>query len=105
MPTYELTGAVIVGVEEVDVDTGKVGLEGVEECSCPRGLRSADGVVLFREPGSVDDDVVLHVTRRAGRRVPRGSGYCATHVEHRRVGSRGGGVVGVLGDDVDHLVG
>ena len=44
----------VVGVEEVHVDAGAVGLQGVEECSCPRGLRRADGVVLLREPYSVD---------------------------------------------------
>src|SRR5262249_34135970 len=41
---------VVVGVEEVDVDAGAVGLECVEESLGPSDLGCADGVALVREP-------------------------------------------------------
>jgi hypothetical protein len=61
---------VVVGVKEIHVDAGTVGLEGGEEPSCPRGLRRPDGVVLLGEPCCVDDDVVLHVAAGVGAGVP-----------------------------------
>jgi hypothetical protein len=96
---------VIVGVEEVHVDAGTVGLQGVQEFSGPRGLRCPDGLVLLGEPGCVHDDVVLHIAARVGGGVPGGPRNCATHVEHRWVRPRRCGAVGVPGDDVDDLVG
>ena len=96
---------VVVGVEEVHVDTGTVGLEGGEESSCPRGLCRPDGIVLLGEPCGVDDDVVLHVAAGVGGGVPGNSGHCAPQMEHRRVRPRGRCAVGVRGDDVDDLVG
>ena len=66
------TARIVVGVEEVDVDAGAVGLQGVEECSGPRGLRCPDGVVLLGEPDCVDDDVVVDIAPRVGRGFPRG---------------------------------
>jgi hypothetical protein len=52
------SAGVIVGVEEVDVDAGAVGLESLEESPGPPGLRRADRVVLVREPYCIDAHVV-----------------------------------------------
>src|SRR5262249_47772020 len=96
---------VVVGVEEVHVDAGAVGLEGGEELPRPRRLGGAGGVVLLGEPYRVDDDVVLDVAAGVGGGVARGPGDRAAPVEHRRVRPRGAGPVGVLGGDVDDPVG
>ena len=72
---------VVIGVEEVHIDAGTVGLESGEEFSCPRGLRRTNGGVLLGEPDGVDDNVVLDVAAGIGGGVPGGSGDCATHVE------------------------
>src|SRR5262249_8590953 len=79
---------VVVGVEEVHVDAGGVGLEGGEELPGPRRLGGAGGVVLLGEPYRVDDDVVLDVAAGVGGGVARGPGDRAAQVEHRRVRPR-----------------
>lgn len=53
--------AVVVGIEEVDVDAScAVRLEGLEEPPRPRSLSSGVLAGLVREPHGVDDDVVGH---------------------------------------------
>ena len=48
---------------------------------------------------------VLDTAPGVGGRIAGDSGDGAAEVEHRRVRPRGGGVVGVLRDDVDDLIG
>lgn len=64
---------VLVGIEEVHVDPGTVGVEDGEDRSRPRGLLRPDGGVLHGEPRCVYG-VVLHVAADVRGGVPRDSG-------------------------------